>query len=90
MFVVAASSSKKQLYPSTPHNSGVGKRMDVSSTKTRAASSQRGRGRRGRPTKQLQTPLSGRSTDSATSTTGRSVASLFNGQFTLLLYVRGL
>lgn len=78
MVVTAASSSKKQLNLSTPQNTAVGERSVVSSAKTRGASSQRGRGRRRRVTRQPQTPLSVRSTDNhqlLASAAGGSVAS---------------
>jgi len=77
MFDTAASTSKKRLNLSTPHNSGIGERMVVSSPKTRAVWSQRGRSRRGRVPKHHQTPLSGRTADTelAPSTAGHTVAS---------------
>ena len=90
-----ASTSKKRLNLSTPHRSGVGKRTAVTSPKTRAVSSQRGRSRRGRVA-QPQTPLSGQLTGNEqpvtpsaghlVSVTSHSLAetSQFRGYFTFL------
>jgi len=60
MVAGTASTSKKRLgLGTTPQATGV-----VSSPRTRSVSSQRGRSsRRGRVARQLQTPASGRSTD---------------------------